>query len=63
VAVARVPASSGVLFPPPFGELEGDEARSWNSLHLEPSLLLFLYAFLLFLRVEMRFLDIATDDF
>jgi hypothetical protein len=22
--VARVPVSSGVLFPPPFGELEGD---------------------------------------
>jgi hypothetical protein len=36
-AVARVPASSGILFPPPSGELEGDGPRA------------VLYVFFLFL--------------
>jgi hypothetical protein len=50
-AVARVPTSSGVLFPPPSGELEGDGLGA------------VLYVFLLFLPYCNMFFDVATYDF
>jgi hypothetical protein len=49
--VARVPASSGILFPPPFGKLEGD--GPW----------VILYAFFAVSLVLQCVFYVATDDF
>jgi hypothetical protein len=51
-AVARLPASSGVLFPSPSGELEGDG----------PEAVLYIF-FAVSPVLQWFFWDVATDDF
>jgi hypothetical protein len=49
--MARIPTSSGVLFPPPSGELEDD------------GLGLFCTLFSVSPVLQRVFLDVVTDDF